>query len=355
MIPELVGIGPAVGVGGNSPRGQWPAGHRAGDHGLLFVGASDLIAAPAGWDVVAQIDALLGDLNPNVLNVFRKRAQGNNESDVWLGAPTSYAYAVMAAVRGSRRFGNPIVAQASDVQLVASTAVAVPGAVTPVKDCLVLLAVGRGRDNAAAHFSDWANPDLANVLERHDAGTTSGNGGGLGIASGEKAVAGAFGPTTALLSFLDNQARLALALAPMEEGLDAVRAIIEQHLLDQWAGRTEPIAFTGVAFEPPADLGFWMRCTVRFGDAFEDAMGVDEGGTRGSRVAGVVILNVFGKPGRGDGPLVALADIARGVFNMQDVDGVRFGPTSPPTPPETDRQGWRGVALFTPFEVDETT
>lgn len=61
---------------------------------------------------------------------------------------------------------------------------------------LVVDMVSRANDSAAAGFSGWANPDLANLTERYDAGTTVGNGGGFAINTGELAAPATLAGTT---------------------------------------------------------------------------------------------------------------------------------------------------------------
>ncbi|OHB54863.1 MAG: hypothetical protein A2Y12_05480 [Planctomycetes bacterium GWF2_42_9] len=56
-----------------------------------------------------------------------------------------------------------------------------------------MLAASRDNDSAAAACSGWANVNLSNLTERTDEGTTQGNGGGIGVATGIKATAGSVG------------------------------------------------------------------------------------------------------------------------------------------------------------------
>ena len=72
--------------------------------------------------------------------------------------------------------------------------------------------VARAADSSSAQLSGWTNSNLTSLTERVDGGTTSGNGGGFGVATGVKATAGAYGTTTATLSTSSVQGRMSIAL-----------------------------------------------------------------------------------------------------------------------------------------------
>lgn len=140
----------------------------------------------------------------------------------------------------------------------------------------------------------------------------------------------------------------------MSSAVASVRDSIETHARDQLASWI-PLTFDGVTFEPEDSAGalreFWARLTILFGDAFEATMGPEEVGE--NVVTGVVVIDLFGEPGYGTGPLLEKADMIRDVFNRQALDGIEFRPTSGPTAPRSEREGWLTVSLRTPFEVDE--
>lgn len=115
------------------------------------------------------------------------------------------------------------------------------------------------------------------------------------------------------------------------------------------------LEYDGVTYEPEDSAGalreFWARLTILYGDAFEETMGPEDVGH--NRITGVAVLDVFGEPGKGTGPLTKKADEARAVFNRITLDGIEFGPTSGPSAPRVEREGWLMVSLRTPFAAFE--
>ncbi len=70
---------------------------------------------------------------------------------------------------------------------------------------VVAVATGLPNSNGTANFSAWANANLSSITERTDNTGTVGVGGGLGIATGGKATAGAYGNTTVTLGNFDEE------------------------------------------------------------------------------------------------------------------------------------------------------
>jgi len=128
--------------------------------------------------------------------------------------------------------------------------------------------------------------------------------------------------------------------------MQGVAVTIEQHFETAWAALTE-VDYGGGDFEPPD--ASWVRHTIRWGDAFEDSQGPN------ARITGVVILQLFGKPGGGYGPLTQLGDAARDVFNLVDMDGgIEFRPASGPVEVKSDDEAWLQVNVSAAFEVTES-
>jgi len=116
--------------------------------------------------------------------------------------------------RGVIASGNPWDVAVGSVAATASTAVSIPGATTTVANTLVVAIVANATDTTSARTSGWTNANLTSLTERMDNNTSSGNGGGFGVATGVKATAGAYGATTATLATSSVQGMLSFALKP---------------------------------------------------------------------------------------------------------------------------------------------
>ena len=134
------------------------------------------------------------------LTVFWSRYNGTQ------GAPTTsdsgdHQIGRMIAIRGATTSGNPWDVTAGGVDATASTTATIPGATTTVANTLVVVAaaVGLPNSNGTANFSAWTNANLSSITERTDNTRNAGVGGGIGVATGGKATAGAYGNTTVTL------------------------------------------------------------------------------------------------------------------------------------------------------------
>lgn len=201
----------------------WPT-HQADDIGLLFVETSGTAApaAPSGWTQVTDspqyADGGAGATRTR-LSVFWRRAAGSSESTPTVTTDVNHVIAQILTFRGCITSGDPWDVTAGDnTGATTSTSVSIPGDTTTVADCLIVAACCSVFDTATDQFSSWANGDLANVTEQADAFTATGNGGGFGVATGEKASAGAYGATTATLANAANQGRISIALKPPAGG-----------------------------------------------------------------------------------------------------------------------------------------
>lgn len=200
---------------GASP--AWPA-HSANDVALLFVESAGeepvTLGVPNGFVAVANSPQSTGTGNNGTrLTVFWARATSSSMTAPSIATPSNHFYARIVTFRGVLNTGNPIDATAGGTKATASTSVTLSGVTTTVANALVVQAVARHNDSAAAAFSAQTNANLTGITEHLDAGTTNGHGGGLGVWSGVKAIAGATGDTTATVTSSRN-AFLTVALKP---------------------------------------------------------------------------------------------------------------------------------------------
>ena len=209
----------AGGVGAVTP--GLPAGIQADDILILFVetrsGHATSVSNENGgtWTPVGAQD-VTGTTSTR-LSIAWSRYNGTQ------GNPTvadsgNHQYAVILAFRGCVNTGDPYEGLAGGVDATSDTTLTASGSSTTGADRLVIVAASRDPDDAGPQYSGWANADLANIVERHDAGTTAGDGGGLGIITGEKASSGAYGSTTATLANASGDAFFTFALIPAATG-----------------------------------------------------------------------------------------------------------------------------------------
>lgn len=217
-IPTFVAAG-TQGAGAGAVVPGLPAGAQADDILVLGVdsNSSQPAAAPTGYTQFPDSPQDVGGLGSACLSVFWKRHSGS-ETDPTVADTGNHTNAVIIAIRGCITTGDPFDVTAGNVQVGVSTTVTIPGDTTTVADCLIVALATHSTDTLTAQFSAWANADLSDVTERVDNSTDAGGGGGIGIATGGKATAGAYGNTTATLATSSEQGRMSIALKPAASG-----------------------------------------------------------------------------------------------------------------------------------------
>jgi hypothetical protein len=120
------------------------------------------------------------------------------------------------AIRGAAASGNPWDVTAGGVEATADTSGSIAGATTTVANTLVVTAIATALPDSSGstNFSAWTNSNLTSLTERIDNTTSQGNGGGLGIATGGKATAGAYGNTAVTCASSSYKAMMSIAIKP---------------------------------------------------------------------------------------------------------------------------------------------
>jgi hypothetical protein len=217
-IPTVVGVGTAANATKGSATPGLPTGWAAGDLLLVFIeAANEPINAMTGWadvgvGVVAQATGLVTSLTVR----WKIAAAGEVAPAIAAGGTNDHVMARIAALRGVNAT-TPINITASGVDNTTGTAFSIPGATTTVADCLVIAALATGTDvNSTAMTTGWTNASLASpaITEQADNWTLSGNGGGIAVATGGKATAGAYNATTGTLTTGNTKALMSFAVAP---------------------------------------------------------------------------------------------------------------------------------------------
>ncbi len=214
--PTFQAAGVAVsGTGSVNP--AWPT-HQFGDLALLFVesagGEPATLSTPAGFVAVANSPQATGaTTNGARITVFWARATSTAMATPRVADAGDHVYAQILTYRGVVNVGNPWDVTGGGVKAAASGTVTVSGVTTTGPETLIVQAVARDDDSAAAEFSAQTNGSLVGLTGRSDAGTTSGNGGGFAVWDGTMNAAGATGNTTANVTSSIN-AFLTIALKP---------------------------------------------------------------------------------------------------------------------------------------------
>lgn len=204
----------------------WPT-HVANDIGLL------LIEAPDNFNFddlkgfrplpVVPSESAIGGVGTAVsrLHVLWKRATSGAEPAPTIQFKTDHVRAMIITFRGCAATGSPFNAMAGGFAPAASTAVSCPAVTTTQTDQLIVNIVSGSQPvDSSTQFSAWANAALANITERVDSASIIGNGSAFGVATGEKAVAGACGNTTATSAQSTNQGYCTLALSATANSTD---------------------------------------------------------------------------------------------------------------------------------------
>jgi PKD repeat protein len=220
--PTFVAAG-TVAAGSGTITPGLPAGIQTNDILLLFLETANqtiTISNQNGgtWAQVTgspQGTGTVGGSSSTMLTVFWSRYNGTQ------GAPTAsdsgnHQIGRIIAVRGCPTSGNPWDVTAGGVDATEDTSGSIPGATTTVANTLVVTAIASSRPdlNGTAAFSAWTNANLTGLTERVDNTTTSSNGGGIGVATGTKATAGAYGATAVTVSEIAFKGLLSIALKP---------------------------------------------------------------------------------------------------------------------------------------------
>lgn len=200
-IPTVASVGTIVSVAATGPLTVAPgATHTANDIDIVLVetqAGNPTLSTAAGF---AELTAVSPQTTgATIMGVFWRRWNGTDGSPA-IGQATNHIIARMISISGVKTSGDPWNTTATGTtDSSADTSVSIAGGTTTVADCLILAMLTQDLPdaNTATEFSGWANIDLGSVTEQMDDTRNPGNGGAIGMATGTKAVAGAFGATTA--------------------------------------------------------------------------------------------------------------------------------------------------------------
>jgi hypothetical protein len=197
---------------------------------LLFCSSENqaiTLSTPQGFAEVTnspQGTGTAGSTGSVRLAVFWKRAVGSDAVPVIADAGDHVTGQILC-FSGCINTGNPWDTTAGDVASSTSTSVTIPGGTTSVNDCLIVMAVANSTDTTTAQTAVMTNASLANIAERVDANSTAGLGGGVGVDTGEKTIAGTVSATTTTLVSSSLQGRMMIALKPANSNTVALPGV----------------------------------------------------------------------------------------------------------------------------------
>jgi hypothetical protein len=182
----------------------WPT-HQANDIGLLVVecaGNQSVSLSTANGFAELPSSPVTADSSSagTKLQVFWCRATSSSMASPVLSGAANHCWARIITIRGCPTSGNPWNVSGTASKATASTTTTWPSITTIGANSLVLLLATRETDSAAAAWSLPVNTNLTSITEQVDDGTITGNGGGMVVATGVRAVPGSIGTTTATVT-----------------------------------------------------------------------------------------------------------------------------------------------------------
>lgn len=130
---------------------------------------------------------------------------------------------------------------------------------------------------------------------------------------------------------------------------EAERADIENRFATLW-GATTPVAYSNVAFKPPADAE-WARLTIL--DNTTDEIGIGQPGAQLYRFQGLIVVSLFAPLNKGEKRARQLADQVFQIFKAADFGSVTSWAPYVTVVGESD--GYFQVNVTTNFKRDEIT
>ena len=194
--PTFQAAGTAVSATTGTLTVAWPA-HAVGDIALLIVESNDTTSARPSL-TTANGFALLWQgsaNNQSTLSVYWCRATTTSMASPVLAALNNHQYGQIITFRNCVATGNPWDSFAGISNVAYSVGTPIDSgalAASSVADVLYVDIIARSKTGAGAGFSSWSNTDLSTLTEIVDAGTVSGDGGGLGVNTGLVGPAKAF-------------------------------------------------------------------------------------------------------------------------------------------------------------------
>ncbi len=198
----------AIGTG-HETSVAWPT-HAIGHFGICCIEHPDgTITTPSGWTALPGSPVIA--FGAVQLSIFYRFATSAAEANFAITGSVDHNWGVIVTYTGVNTLNPFHIISLSDTRS-ASSIWWFPGAQTFLDDCMVLNVAGWLADTAGPLSSAPVNADLGSLTERYDAGTITGNGGGVMIIDGTKPTKGVFTFTSTTLTVDSIAAVATLAL-----------------------------------------------------------------------------------------------------------------------------------------------
>jgi len=190
----------------------FPSGYTAtqGDTGLLIVetNLTGGVTAPTGWPHITNSPRAQGS-NVTSLSIMRCDFLGGESAPQIAGVSDhQVGFMLVLGNAGALDFAPVGSGNASGSNMSAT------GGTTLGEDRLVLVCSANQTDIATDNYSAITNSTLTGFTVQNQAFTANGNGGGVMVATGTRATAGATGTTTATIGTAGATANLVFAIMP---------------------------------------------------------------------------------------------------------------------------------------------
>lgn len=217
-LPTVFAVGTSA-SNANAASPGLPAGFVADDIFVLFIETQDVAVVPATTGYTEVTNVFVSTGNATRLTVRWRRAVAGDTAPSVGETANDHCCCQIVGVRGCTTNGSPVNVFQTSQETTSDTTVSITGNTTTANDCLILAAFSTGPDIASTvQASGWSDVGLGSVTERCDFWAAAGLGGGFGVASGTKAIAGAWGPTLATLATANFKAQISIALRGVDPG-----------------------------------------------------------------------------------------------------------------------------------------
>lgn len=200
MVASVRSVGsPAGGTGSITVN---PGTHESGDIQLLIIESASSVSVLNNDFII--LFSRSESSNSTYLTVGIRKCTSSSMGSTIVDDTGDHTYGLIVTIKDCIDYGNFLCSYGSSLKGTASTSTNAPSVTTDKNNCLILNIISRDNDSSSSAFSNWVNSNLKNLTEIFDSGTTAGNGGGIGIATGELEYAGDTGTTTASVTSSKN-------------------------------------------------------------------------------------------------------------------------------------------------------